>query len=408
VRPIVLLAATVLLTAACAGPSGGDRSVESATTGTTTTTVYDYPDASARFLNRMANEPRPVENSAMPPRHLDEEAFPESLVDRTRIVWGGVAPDAIAPIDEPAYERADTVDWIEDREAVMVLQVDGAVRAYPVQVMIWHEIVNDRIGDRPVTVTYCPLCNSAVAFDRRVDGEVLDFGTSGSLHRSALVMYDRQTESLWTQFDGLSVIGTLVGEELESLTVSTVSWGDFVAAHPAATVLSRDTGYDRPYGTNRYGALDTLEKPLSGWFTEEVDGRFAPFDRIVGIDRGDRPLGVMHSLVAAAGVVSAEIDGRSVTVWHRPGTASPINDHDIAAGDDVGATGAFLTETGAGDLTFVRTADGFVDDRTGSTWNILGEAVAGPLAGATLEPIPHLDTFWFAWSTAHPEGDVLG
>ena len=278
--------------------------------------------------------------------------------------------------------------------------------------MIWHEIVNDHIGDRPVTVTYCPLCNSAVAFDRRVGERVLDFGTSGSLHRSALVLYDRQTESLWTQFDGLAVIGTLVGEQLEQLTVSTVSWADARADHPDALVLSRDTGYDRPYGTSRYSAVDTLDRPLSGWFTEEVDDRFAAYDRLVGIDGvGDaEPIAVMHSLVAAEGVVAAEVGGRPVTVWHQPGTASPLNDDTVAGGDDVGATGAFFAdpdEVDDGSLTFTRTNDGFVDDQTGTTWSILGRATAGPLAGATLEPVRHLDTFWFAWSTEHPDTAVL-
>ena len=430
---MVLVAAALVTTACASGSAETAGPTRQADSSPTSTTVYDYPDASARFLNRMMNEPRPVENSAMPPRHLDEEQFPESLVDRTRIVWGGVAPDAIASIDEPTFEQADTVDWIEDQEAVLVLQLDGKIRVYPVQVMIWHEIVNDRVDGRPVTVTYCPLCNSAVAFDRRIGDRVLDFGTSGSLYRSALVMYDRQTESVWTQFDGLSVIGTLVGEQLDQLTVSTVSWGDVRESHPDAAVLSRDTGYGRPYGTSRYSAVDSLDKPLTGWFTEDVDPRFSAFDRVVGIDvggdgdnnsdgdtdepadiDGDRPLAVMHSLVSAASVVSAEIAGRPITVWHEPGTASPTNDRNVADGDEIGATGAFYldtetdTDTDTGVLTFTRTEAGFVDDATGSTWNILGEATSGPLAGTTLEPVRHLDTFWFAWSTAHPESTVLG
>jgi hypothetical protein len=410
VRALAVAVTAALIVAACASDTA-ETAEPAPPSGPTSTTVYDYPDASTRFLNRMMNEPRPVENSAMPPRHLDEELFPESLVDRTRIVWGGVAPDAIASIDAPRFERADTVDWIEDEEAVMVLQVDGGTRVYPVQVMIWHEIVNDRIGDLPVTVTYCPLCNSAVAFDRRVGGEVLDFGTSGSLHRSALVMYDRQTESLWTQFDGQAVIGTLMGEELEQLTVSTVSWSDVRADHPDASVLSRDTGYGRPYGTSRYGGIDSLDKPLSGWFTEEVDGRHAAFDRLVGIDVGGPPLAVMHALASAAGVVSAEVQGRPVTVWHQPGTASPINDREVAGGDEIGATGAFFSDADDGPgglLTFTRADEGFVDDQTGSGWNILGEATSGPLTGTVLESIPHLDTFWFAWSTQHPDTTVLG
>jgi hypothetical protein len=127
----------------------------------------------------------------------------------------------------------------------------------------------------------------------------------------------------------------------------------------------------------------------------------------VGIDAGDEQLAVMNSLVSAAGVVASEIDGRPVTVWHASGTASPLNDQQVAGGDDIGAIGVFFADAGDGPLTFHRTAYGFVDDQTGSTWNILGEATAGPLTGTELEPVRHLDTFWFAWSTEHPDSAVL-
>jgi len=223
VRALVVTVA--LLAAACCGPAGEGSAPpeEPRTTTTAMPTVEDYPDAITRRLHRMATEPRPVEPSAMPPRHLDAETFPVSLVPRDRIVWGGVAPDAIPAIDDPVVERASSVDWLDDREAVLVLQLDGEPRAYPIQVLMWHEIVNDEVDGRPVAVTYCPLCNSGVAFDRTVEGRTLDFGTSGSLYLSALVMYDRQTESLWTHFDGRAVVGTLAGAELEMLPVSTVA-----------------------------------------------------------------------------------------------------------------------------------------------------------------------------------------
>ncbi len=372
-----------------------------------TTVPEDYPDAITRALDRLANAPRPVDNSAMPPRHLDIETFPTALVDRTRIVAGGPPPDGIPPIDAPRYEMAAEVDWIEPNEPVLALLLDGEARAYPIQVMIWHEVVNDVLGDRPVTVTYCPLCDSGVAFDRRLGGEVLDFGTSGGLYQANLVLYDRQTESLWTQFDGRAVVGTLVGDQLATLPITTISWADFRRDHPAATVLSRDDVAPRPYGRNPYHALDQRETTIPGFFTGEADNTLAPYARVVGVVVDEQVLAVPTRSLARVGVASTSVGGRPLTFWHRPGTASAVNADDIADGEDIGSTGVFLAEVDGQAAAFTRTDTGFVDDVTGSTWNILGEAVAGPRVGDRLEPIGHVDTFWFAWATYHAGGAVF-
>lgn len=210
---------------------------------------------------------------------------------------GGPPPDGIPSIDDPAFAAVPTIDWLADDEAVMVLQVDDAVHVYPVQVMIWHEIVNDVVAGVPVAMTYCPLCNSAVAFDRRVAGRTLDFGTSGALYQSAMVMYDRQTESLWTHVDGRAVIGTLAGAHLDQISVATVAWRDARHAHPDGRVLTRDTGVSRPYGENPYGAYDRRDTPLAGFFVGDPDERTAAMRRVVGIHGGrvgghpDRPSG---------------------------------------------------------------------------------------------------------------------
>jgi hypothetical protein len=396
-----LVVAVALLAAACSG-AASERAAPAEES--TPTTVEDYPDAITRWLRRMASEPRPVERSAMPPRHLDAETFPVSLVPRDGIVWGGVAPDAIPAIDDPVFAPASSVDWLDDREAVLVLQLDGAPRAYPIQVLMWHEIVNDVVEGRPVAVTYCPLCNSGVAFDRTVDGRTLDFGTSGSLYLSALVMYDRQTESLWTHFDGKAVLGTLAGAELEVLPMSTVAWGDFRRAHPDAEVLSKETGYERPYGTNAYRGYDQVDGPLRGFFPGEVDPRQAGMARVVGFGEGDEAVAVLTDHLAEVGVVELELDGRPLVVWHVPGTASALHRERVADGDDVGATGVFFTDGSV----FSRDGKELVDEATGTRWNVLGEAVRGPRTGERLEPVTHLDTFWFAWSSYRPETALVG
>jgi hypothetical protein len=406
-RLLPTLVASIVVIAACSGAADtADRGAAQAPVPETTA-VREYPDAIQRRLWRMASEARPVENSAMPPRHLDEEKFPEVLVQRDRIVFGGLLPDQIPAIDEPQFAPAREIDWLGDDEAVLVLQAQETVRAYPVQVLMWHEIVNDVVDGVPVAVTYCPLCNSGIAFDRRVDDRVLDFGTSGTLYQSALVMYDRQTESLWTHFDGRAVVGTLVGAELEPMFLSTVAWRDFVGAHPDAPVLTRDTGYNRSYGRNPYIGYDAIAKPLTGYYSGDVDDRLAPMTRVVGIQTATESVAVELSELRERGVVELAIDGQRVTIWHRPGLASSLDAAQVADGDDVGAVGAFISDTDAGAVTFGRGDDGnFVDDRTGSTWNILGEAVAGPAAGEQLEPVTHVDTFWFAWSTYQP-GTIL-
>lgn len=366
----------------------------------------EYPDLNTRRLRVLASDPRPVEQSALPPRHLDAETFPDTLVDRNLIVSGGPPPDGIPALDDPDLVPARAVDWLEADEAVLVLQVGPSVRAYPAQVMVWHEIVNDVVDGMPVTVTYCPLCNSGVAFDRRVDGRVLDFGTSGALYQSALVMYDRQTETLWTHFDGRAVVGTLVGSALDTLPVSTVSWREFRRAHPDAPVLSRDTGYERPYGRNPYVGYDQGDAPLTGFFSGDVDPRSAAMARVVGVHAGGDSLAVVTDRLADRGTVAAVLDGRPVVLWHLPGTASALDAPSVADGGDVGATGVFyadrLRDGRRAPGRFARDGTTFTDDG-GTRWNVLGEAVAGPLAGAELEPVPHVDTFWFAWSTYRPD-----
>ena len=333
--------------------------------------------------------------------------LPDPLVDPAEVRSGGPPPDGIPPIDDPLFLEAGSVDWLAGTEPVLSLEFGGEARAYPLQVMIWHEIVNDTVDGVPVAVTYCPLCNTGVAFDRRLGERVLDFGTSGRLYQSALVMYDRQTESLWSHFTGEAIAGTLTGEVLERFPVATVSWGDWLAANPDGRVLSRDTGEDRPYGQNPYPGYDDLERhPFL--FEGEVDGRLAAKERVLGAGADGRPTAVVLEALVDSGTIEFDLDGTPVVAWALPGTASALETFEVADGRDVGATGLFETVVpGAGELTFARDREGFVDSQTGSRWNVLGRAEAGPLAGTRLVPVEHVDTFWFAWAAFSPDTRVL-
>ena len=335
----------------------------------------------------------------------DVDGLPEPLVPLTELRSGGPPPDGIPPIDDPKFIPVAGVDFLAENEPVMAVDVGGDARAYPVQILIWHEIVNDTVGGVPLAVTYCPLCNSAVAYDRRIGGRVMSFGTSGLLWNSALVMYDRQTETLWSHFNGEAIVGMLTGTELETFPVATVPWGVWRDAHPEGLVLSRDTGFDRDYGSNPYPGYDDItSQPFL--FEGEVDGRFTAMTRVVGIELEGSALAVPLVLLREQGVVPATVDGQDLTVWWAPGTASALDEGAIVDGDDIGATGVFVPVVDGNALTFTPSGGGFTDDQTGSTWNLLGRAVGGPLVDRQLEPVEHVDTFWFAWSAFRPDTAV--
>lgn len=175
--------------------------------------------------------------------------FSKASVDLGEFLGGGPTKDGIPAIDEPAYESiGDARRRLEDRSPVISLDVGGVARAYPLAILMWHEIANDTLGGGSVVVTFCPLCNTALVFEREVDGVTHDFGTTGNLRFSDLVMYDRQTESWWQQATGEAVVGELTGTRLAFLPAQIVSLADFERAHPEGEVLSRDTGHERRYG----------------------------------------------------------------------------------------------------------------------------------------------------------------
>ena len=214
------------------------------------------PEASAGPIESTGRED--VLSALRDPFHPDH---PEPLIDLSEIL-GVVPPDSIPALEDPAFEPAADVEWLAEVEPVLALEVNGDARAYPLRIMTWHELVNGTVGGVPVTVSYCPLCNSAVAYDRRVGERILDFGTSGALLNSSLVMYDRQTESLWSHYTGQAVVGHLVGAELDLIPVQTVSFETFLASHPDGHVLSLDTGHSRRYGQNPYEFYDSNNRPF--------------------------------------------------------------------------------------------------------------------------------------------------
>jgi hypothetical protein len=331
-------------------------------------------------------------------------------VDLADFLGGGPGKDGIPAIDEPMFESIeDARTWLDDRSPVIRLEVGGEVRAYPIAVLMWHEIVNDTLGGVPVVVTFCPLCNTGLVFERELEGVVHDFGTTGNLRYSDLVMYDRQTESWWQQVTGQAVVGELTGLALQFIPSQIVSLGDVAAADPGADVLSRETGYAREYGRNPYVGYDTVDQdPFL--FAGEPDGRLLPKERVVTIGDGTSAQAFRYVDLRAVGVATAELDGVPVVVLWVPGTASALDAPNIDEGEDAGATGVFRPSAEGRTLTFARDGSGesapIRDAETGSTWSITGQAIDGPLAGARLEPVVHGDHFWFAWAAFSPETTI--
>ena len=336
-----------------------------------------------------------------------ETDFSKRSVPYAEIFSGGVPRDGIPPIDDPKFVTVeDADDWLEDLEPVISLEIEGEARAYPLQILTWHEIVNDTVAEIPVTATFCPLCNSAIVFDRRLNGEVYDFGVSGNLRNSDLIMWDRQTESWWQQLTGEAIVGELTGQRLDILPATIVAWQDFQSTYPEAKVLSRDTGHRRNYGNNPYVGYDEVGRPPFLFFGEN-DERLGPTERVAALTAGDKALAFPFSFLEEERVVQHQVGDQNLVVFFRPGARSALDSFSIAGSRKVGATGIFLRELNGETLNFGADGDDFVDEETGTRWNIFGQGVSGPLAGEQLTPVVHANHFWFAWAAFRPDTEVV-
>ncbi len=250
-----------------------------------------------------------------------------SVSSWTEVLSGGPPRDGIPALDDPAFHPVGTETMLAPQEPVITVEIAGQVsRAYPLRYLIWHEIVNDRIGDVPVAVTFCPLCNSAVTFDRRTPAGVLSFGVSGKLRHSDMLMHDRQTESWWQQAIGTAVVGDLTGAELRTLPSWVESWAIFAARNPDGLVMAQPA-LSRPYGANPYVGYDTSARPFL--FT----GDMPPFgiDPLIRIVRvGDRAWPLTR--LAEAGQVSEA----GITLAWIAGQASALDAATVADGRDIG------------------------------------------------------------------------
>jgi len=276
-----------------------------------------------------------------------------ALIPLKDIVEGGPGKDGIPSIDAPKFVDATVADQsgVYDPKGLGIsLTIGKTTRFYPFQILVWHEIVNDVVDGRPVAVTYCPLCGTGIVYDRTINGQAIEFGVSGKLYQSDLLMYDRKTESLWAQIEGRAVVGLLVGQRLKLVDAQNITWQEFRSKYPNGQVLSTDTGFSRNYQSSPYGDYDTNDQLL--FPIETRDGRLGLKTRVLGV----------------------ELDGQF--------KAYPVED--------------------------LQRLKNVTDDFAGKTLRLTANGEEVTITDATTgQIIAPVHAFWFAWATFHPGTELF-
>ncbi len=310
------------------------------------------------------------------------------IIPLEKIRSGGPPKDGIPSIDTPEFTEASQEYHVSDSDTVLGLEINGDVRAYPLSILVWHEIVNDNVGGVPVAVTYCPLCFTNQVFERVIDGQEVEFGTSGKLYNSNLVMYDRLTNSYWSQALGKAIVGELAGYELSTIPFDVIKWGDWKSLHPDSVVLTTNTGHIRAYGVDPYGNYYTETRIL--FPVENTDNRMHPKEIILGFNDGDVYKAYKQQDVESAVIINDQINNNPIfLISLYPGNAR-----------------AFESNVDEKVLEFFFKDGSIIDKETNSEWNYDGVAISGALVGTELNRIPFSPGFWFAWIAFHPDTDV--
>ncbi len=332
--------------------------------------------------------------------------FTNAIVDLGEIQSGGPPKDGIPAIDSPEFITvSEARSWLVDDEPVIVLQINHIVRAYPLQIMIFHEIVNDKLDGIPVSITFCPLCNATMVFDRRVENEVLDFGTTGRLRKSDMVMYDRQTESWWQQFSGISIVGHHAGTTLQQFPSAIVGFDTFARAFPNGDVLSKATGYNRPYGKNPYRGYDRIgEMPFL--LMDEADSRLPAMERVLAVRHKGIQRLYPFRLFKTHKIINDDILDLHIVIFAKDGTLSPLDASRIIHSRRIPSVTAWNRKLGNETFEFEKSKVDIVDTKSGSKWNMFGRAIKGPLQGKQLEQVDSGVHFAFAWLSFNPDSEI--
>ena len=310
------------------------------------------------------------------------------IVPLDKIRSGGPPPDGIPSIDKPVFVKTSEADFVSGDDLVIGVDYQGEIKAYPLFIMTWHEIVNDFFGEVPVAVTYCPLCFTNQVFDRTIDGKAVEFGTSGKLYNSNLVMYDRLTGSYWSQGLGLAIKGDLTGRELDKIPFDVIRWNDWKALYPETLVLTTDTGHTRPYSSDPYS--DYFKDPRVLFPVDNRDDRIPEKEIILGFENNGTYKAYRLSDVESQKVVIDKIGDQNIVI---------VSTFPYLAR-------AFDSNINGKTLEFEIREDKITDIQTGSVWNIEGIAISGEMKDSELNRLTYDPGFWFEWVAFHPETEL--
>ena len=304
------------------------------------------------------------------------------LLHPRNILSGGPPKDGIPSIDNPKFESVEDADkWLKDDNLVLGLDYKGTVNAYPHRILNSHEIVNDFAGGERVLVTYCPLCRTGIAFKPIVNGKEVEFGTSGKLYNSELIMYDRLTDSYWPQTLGMAVVGPSTGQILEKIPLDTVRWKDWKKIHPDTQVLSRNTGFIRNYDRNPYAGIQNSDR--IGFGVTFKDKRLRPKVIVYGVEYEGNAKAYAEDDVKKDKVINDVVAGIPiVVVWY----------------DDLNTVKIFERTLDGETLTF-ELDNGKIVDNKGNEWTV-------PDMIEKLEIVDTFGHFWFAWAAFYPQTDL--
>jgi hypothetical protein len=361
-----------------------------------------FPDMSPLSKGNLISSTPPFlmgQSNAQKQEEEQQELEQKHIVPLDQIVNGGPPPDGIPSIDNPKFVNIQqAANFLSDSDLVLGVNINGDVRAYPLSILVWHEIVNDKVGGVPVAVTYCPLCFTNQVFNRTLNNNnngqgivVLQFGTSGKLYNSNLVMYDRTSKSLWSQALGEGIVGKYAGQKLQRIPFDISYWKDWKQLYPNSKILSKDTGFSRPYGADPYGDYYTSNQlyfPVSNH-----DNRLGLKEKIVGLEIGvgGKAQYKAYKLqqIESLKVINDEINGKSVTLFSLYPAMVRTYDRMVVGGKA---------------LEFeYNNNNKVIDKQTRSEWNFDGEAVNGTLKGTHLNRLPFDEGFWFEWVAFHPQ-----
>lgn len=310
------------------------------------------------------------------------------IIPLDKIKGGGPPKDGIPSIDDPKFTEISGSQFVSDSDVVIGLEINGDARAYPLFILVWHEIVNDVVGGTPVAVTYCPLCYTNQVFERIVNGNEVEFGTSGKLYQSNLLMYDRWTDSYWSQGLGMAVTGKLSGIQLKTIPFDVITWGDWKKLHPDSLVLTTDTGHLRSYATDPYG--DYYADPRIIFPVDNMDDRMHPKEIILGFHEDGIYKAYKQNDVELHNVINDNIGETSLMLVSLFSQNSRAFDRNLN-----------------GEILQFQYVDGKITDaKTESVWSYDGLAISGPLEGNYLTRISMEPGFWFSWVAFHPDTAV--